>query len=269
GFITGLHKSPYHGFSVEFAEHRQYMPGDDIRHIDWKVYGKTDRYYVKEFEEETNLKAYILLDASASMAFSSHIVTKLQYASYLAAALSFLMIRQRDSVGLLTFNDKIRRYLPPRSVMTYLSLILKELQTVQSGSKTDVAFTFHQLAERIKRRGLIIILSDLLDEPDKVLSGLKHFRHKKHEVIVFHVLDPFELNFNFSRNAVFQDMETGEKLPTQPWHIRGPYRKLVQKFITNYKKKCMENKIDYVLLDSTQEFDKALVQYLIKRKRIG
>lgn len=269
GFITGLHKSPYHGFSVEFAEHRQYMPGDDIRHIDWKVYGKTDRYYVKEFEEETNLKAYILLDASASMAFSSHIVTKLQYASYLAAALSFLMIRQRDSVGLLTFNDKIRRYLPPRSVMTYLSLILKELQTVQSGSKTDVAFTFHQLAERIKRRGLIIILSDLLDEPDKVLSGLKHFRHKKHEVIVFHVLDPFELNFNFSRNAVFQDMETGEKLPTQPWHIRGPYRKLVQKFITNYKKKCMENKIDYVLLDTTQEFDKALVQYLIKRKRIG
>ena len=269
GFITGLHRSPYHGFSVEFAEHRQYMPGDDIRHVDWKVYAKTDRYYVKQFEEETNLKSYLLLDASASMGYTSHSVSKLQYATYLAASLSYLMLKQRDSVGLLTFDEKIRRYLPPRSVSSYLTVILQELQKTKTQSRTNVAATFHQLAERIHRRGLIIIFSDLFDDPQTVMSGLKHFRHKKHEVIVFHILDPYERFFNFKQDATFEDMETKERLATQPWHIRGEYRQLMKEFVETYKKQCRENRIDYVLMDTSESFDRALLQYLIKRKRIG
>ena len=269
GFITGLHRSPYHGFSVEFAEHRQYMPGDEIKHVDWKVYAKTDRFYVKQFEEETNLKSYLLVDASASMAFQSHAVNKLQYATYLAAGLAYLMLKQRDSVGLITFDEKIRAFLPPRSVNPYLSVILQELQKTQCRAKTNVAATFHQLAERMHRRGLVIIFSDLFDDPDRVLSGLKHFRHKKHEVIVFHILDPFEINFDFRQDAIFKDLETGEKLPTQPWHIRGEYRRLMAQFIEKYKRQCREQRIDYVLVDTRQDFDRALIHYLLKRKRIG
>jgi len=269
GFITGLHRSPYHGFSVEFAEYRQYMPGDDIRHIDWKVYGKTDRFYVKQFEEETNLKSYILLDSSASMSYSSHSITKFQYATYFAAALTYLMLKQRDSVGLVTFAQKIKKYLPPRSVNTYLSIILQQLQKTRVSSTTNIAETFHQMAERINRRGLIIVLSDLMDNPEKVISGLKHFRHKKHEIIVFHILDPFERTFNFKQDATFVDLESGEKIVTQPWHIQNEYRKLVNDFIQTYKNQCLANRIDYVLIDTQQDFDRVLMQYLIKRKRIG
>ncbi|RMD87704.1 MAG: DUF58 domain-containing protein [Calditrichaeota bacterium] len=269
GFITGLHKSPYHGFSVEFAEHRQYMPGDEIKHIDWKVYGKTDRFYVKQFEEETNLKAYLLVDASASMGFKSQSITKLQYASYLAGALTYLLIRQRDAAGLLIFDEKIRRYLPPRSVTSYLHQILSELDQTESSSKTNIARALHQMAERIKRRGLIILFSDLFDDPQQVLSGLKHFRHRKHEVIVFHIFDPLELNFDFTQDAVFKDMETGEEITTQPWHIRLEYQKQVKNFIEYFKKNCRENRIDYVLLNTKEDYDRALFQYLLKRKRIG
>lgn len=269
GFITGLHRSPYHGFSVEFAEHRPYMPGDDIRHLDWKVYGKTHRYYLKEYEEETNLKAYILLDASASMSYTSHSVSKLQYAIYLAAALSYLMIHQRDAVGLVLFDERIRKYLPPRSVFSYLSILLTELQNVKSRAETNIAQTLHQMAERINRRGLVILLSDLFDDPQQIISGLKHFRHKKHEVIVFHILDPLERNFNFKQDAIFQDIESGEKIATQPWHIRAEYRRLVQEYIEKMKTNCLENRIDYVLMDSAEDFDRALLQYLVKRKKVG
>jgi len=269
GFITGLHKSPYHGFSVEFAEHRQYMPGDDIKHIDWKAYGKTDRYYVKQFEEETNLKSYILLDSSASMGYASDKISKLQYSSYVAAALSYLMLKQRDAVGLVTFTDTMKTYLPPRSINSYLTLILKELSRTKSQQQTNIAATLHQMAERINRRGLVILFSDLLDDPKRVMSGLKHFRHKKHEVIVFHILDPMERYFNFKQDGMFEDMESGEKIPTQPWHIRGDYRKLMSQFIDHYKKECLANRIDYVLLDTSEHFDRALMHYLIKRRRIS
>lgn len=269
GFITGLHKSPYHGFSVEFAEHRQYMPGDEIKHVDWKVYAKTDRYFVKQFEEETNLKSYILLDASASMGYTSHTLSKLTYSAYLSAALAYLMLKQRDAVGLITFDQAIRTFMPPRSVNTYLTLILKELHNTSSAAKTNISETLHQMAERINRRGLIILFSDLFDDPHKVLSGLKHFRHKKNEVIVFHVLDPMERYFNFKQDGVFEDMETGERLTTQPWHIRGDYRKLLADFIAFYKRECLANRIDYVLIDTTEVFDRVLLHYLLKRKRIG
>lgn len=269
GFITGLHKSPYHGFSVEFAEHRQYMPGDEIKHVDWKVFGKTDRFYVKQFEEETNLKSYILFDASASMGYSSNGISKLQYAAYLAGALAYLMIQQRDAVGLILFDEKIRRYLPPRSVKSYLHQILKELDQTKSSSKTNIAGSLHQMAERIKRRGLIILFSDLFDEPKQVISGLKHFRHKRHEIIVFHILDPLELTFEFEQDAVFKDMETGEEINTQPWHIRKEYQNQVKEFIQTYKKVCRENQIDYITLNTKHDYSRALFEYLLKRKRIG
>lgn len=269
GFITGLHRSPYHGFSVEFAEHRPYMPGDDIRHIDWKVLGKTDRLYLKEYEEETNLKAYLLVDASASMGYRSASISKLQYASWLAASLSYLMLRQRDGVGLVLFDEKIRKFLPPRSMNSYLNLLLQELERLNSYGETRIGQTFHQLAERMKRRGLVIIFSDLFDSPQEILSGLKHFRHNRHEVIVFHILDPLERHFNFKQAGTFLDLETGEKLPTQPWHIRTEYCRLVEEFTETLKKGCREQRIDYVLMDTSENFDRALLQYLIKRKKIG
>ena len=269
GFITGLHRSPYHGFSVEFAEHRQYMPGDEIRHVDWKVYGKTDRFYVKQFEEETNLKAYLLLDCSASMGYRSGSITKFDYAAYLAAALAHLMIKQRDAVGLVTFDEKIKTYLPPRSVKSYLFQILQHIEGIEPAKTTRVGATLHQMAERIKRRGLILLFSDLLDDPQTILTGLKHFRHRNHEVIVFHILDPREILFDFTRDALFIDMETDEKLNTQPWHIRQNYQTRIRQFIQTYQNGCRENNMDYVLMDTSQNFDKALFEYLVKRKRIG
>jgi uncharacterized protein (DUF58 family) len=269
GFITGLHRSPYHGFSVEFAEHRQYMPGDPIRHIDWKVFGKTDRFYIKEFEEETNLKAHILLDASGSMAYRSDGIAKLEYGCYLAAALSYLMLKQKDAVGLVVFAKGIRKYLPPRSARTHLHTVLKELNQVEPAETTDVAATFHQLAERIRRRGLIIIISDLLDEPDKILWGLKHFRYNKHEVLVFHTLDPFEKSFAYRREAIFRDLETGEEISTQPWHIRGEYIRQMTALTDRYRKQCRDSLIDYVPLDTSVPFDRALFAYLSKRGRLG
>ncbi len=270
GFMAGLHKSPYHGFSVEFSEHRQYMPGDDFKYIDWKVYGKTDRFYVKQFEEETNLKAYLLLDGSASMGFKSGEVSKFQYAQYLAAALTYLMLRQRDAVGLVTFAEKIRRLLPARSVSTYLPRILSELDRTETAGTTRIAPMLHEIAERIKRRSLIILFSDLFDEDiDAVIQGLKHFRHRKHEMLVFHILDPAEVDFDFKDDAVFQDMETGARLSTNPIHIQREYRKLMQDFVTRLRRACRENVIDYVPFSTRQPFDLALSQYLRKRKKLG
>lgn len=270
GFITGLHKSPYHGFSVEFAEHRQYMPGDEPKHIDWKIYGKTDRYYIKQFEEETNLKSYIILDASRSMAYASNgRISKLEYASYIAAALSHLMVQQRDAVGLTVYDEKIRTYMPPHATKSYLKEILRQLELTEGSNKTGTAESLHQIAERIKRRGLVIVLSDLFDKPKEVATALKHFRHKKNEVIVMQVLDPMERSFAFGGDAVFKDMETSEEIMTQPYHLQKAYQDEMKKFLDYYKKECRENNIDYVLLDTATPFDTALFQYLSKRQRLG
>lgn len=268
GFIAGLHRSPYHGFSVEFAEHRQYMPGDPLRNIDWKVYGKTDRYFVKEFEEETNLKAYLLLDISGSMGYSSNEISKLEYGSYLSAALSYLMLKQRDSVGLVIFDQKIQKYIPPKSTLSHLHNLLRELDKLSPSEPTNVSSTLHQMAERIKRRGLIILLSDLFDQPEQIISGLKHFRHKKHEVIVFHILDPKELNFAFEDEAVFTDLETKEEIMTSPWQIRKEYQERLKSLLNRYTLECRESMIDYVLLDTSVPFDRALFSYLNKRERL-
>ncbi|MCK4657755.1 MAG: DUF58 domain-containing protein [candidate division Zixibacteria bacterium] len=271
GFITGLHKSPYHGFSVEFAEHRQYMPGDSIRNIDWKVYAKSDRFYIKEFEEETNLKAYILIDTSASMGYVSdekRRINKLEYCSYLAASLTFLMLKQRDSVGMVGFDERIHTYIPPKSAASHLHVLLKQMDNLAPSEKTNISDTLHQMAERIKRRGLIIIMSDLFDDPHRILAGLKHFRHKKHEIIVFHVLDPRERDFSFPTEAIFEDLETGERIVTLPWQIKKDYQKELSSVFDNFSRECRMSNIDYHLIDTSIPYDHALLAYLNKRARL-
>jgi uncharacterized protein (DUF58 family) len=268
GFITGLHKSPYHGFSVEFAEHRQYMHGDPIRSIDWKVFAKSDRYFVKEFEEETNLKSYILLDASKSMSYTSGTITKFTYASQLAAALAFLMLKQRDAVGLVVFDDAVRSYVPPKSASVHLHAMLSTLSGVEPSATTDAGVALHEMAERIKRRGLIIVLSDLLDDPSKVLAGLKHFRHRKHEVLVMHVLDPVERDFTFPAEAIFKDLETGEEISTLPWQIRSEYQRTMGAHIDRFRRECRASFVDYVPIDTSIPYDYALFSYLSKRQRL-
>jgi len=270
GFITGLHKSPYHGFSVEFTEHRQYMPGDEIKHIDWKAYGKTDRFYIKQFEEETNLKSYLIVDASRSMDYASKgNIKKFEYASYIAAALSYLMIEQRDAVGLTLFDEEVRVSLPPRATRSYLKELLRELESARPANKTGIAAALHLIAEQMKRRGLVIVLSDCFDKPESVITALKHFRYKGNEVVVMQVLDPLERSFAFGTDAVFKDLETREELMTQPWHIQKAYQQSMRDFLDSYKRQCRDNNIDYVLLDTNMPFDKALFEYLNKRKRMN
>jgi uncharacterized protein (DUF58 family) len=269
GFIAGLHRSPYHGFSVEFAEHRQYMPGDPIRNIDWKVFAKSDRFYIKEYEEETNLKAYLLIDCSRSMAFAAdNRIDKLSYGLQLAAALSFLMLKQRDAVGLVGFDEKINTYVPPRSAASHLHVLLREMEMFKASEKTNIAGTLHEMAERIKRRGLVIVISDLLDDPSQIIAGLKHFRHRKHEIIVFHVLDPKERDFSFPLEAIFKDMETGEQINTLPWQIKGDYQKIVGSVLERFARECRMSNIDYVPIDTAMSYDFALFAYLNKRSRL-
>jgi len=269
GFIVGLHKSPYHGFSVEFSEHRAYGAGDEIRHVDWKLWGKTDRFFIKQFEEETNLKSYLLVDQSLSMTYKSKKMTKLEYAQILAASLGYLMLKQQDAVGLTLFDDRIRVNIPARSKRSHLNIILSQMQNIIAGPETTIAPVLHKTAEAIKKRGLIILISDLFDDPDKVLSGLQHFRYKGHEVIVFHVLDPQELTLDFTQRTRFRDMESGEEIITDPWHIQPDYQKSMEQFCDYIKSNCRQKNIDYVQLSTDLPLDMALSEYLIKRKRIG
>ncbi len=270
GFLVGLHKSPYHGFSVEFSEHRQYMPGDNIRDIDWKVYGRTNRFYIKQYEEETNLKAYILLDISGSMGYASKKISKIQYATYLAAAFSYLFIKQRDAVGLVTFSDKIHRFLPPKSTPSYLSFVLKDLSDIKlEQRRTVISETLHTMAEKIKRRGLVILLTEFLyEEPEKILQGLKHFRHYNHEILVFNILDPSDRFFDFKDDATFVDMETGEKMKTQPFFLQERYRRLVDEFYGTLQRECLKFHIDFQNIMTNEPFDRALIRYLLKRKKL-
>lgn len=269
GYIIGLHKSPYHGFSVEFAEHRAYGSGDEIRHIDWKLYAKTDRYYVKRFEEETNLRSHLILDTSESMHYSSGKVSKLEYATCLAAAMTYLMLHQQDGVGLVTFDSQIRQFVPPRSTTSHLNTILTQLDQIKTGPDTRIGPTLHSLADRIKKRGLVILITDLLAAREEVVAGLKHFRHNKQEVIVFHILDREEIQFSFNTRTRFRDMETGKVITTEPWHIRHDYQNIVANFQAGYKKICRENYIDYLPLITDQPLDLALNEYLRKRQKLG
>jgi len=269
GFIAGLHRSPFHGFSVEFSEYRAYNPGDSVSRIDWKIYAKTDRHYIKLFEEETNLRATLLLDGSRSMDFAGNAgrVSKFRYASMLAAGLAYLLIHQQDAVGLVTFDEKIRQVLPARSVRRHLYDLLTAIEQQRPGGLTDVGATLHRAAELVKRRGLVILISDLLDEPERVLAGLKHFRHRGHEVLVFHVLDPLERDLDLRREVRLEDLETGETLRTQPWFIRREMGERVTAWIRRLESECREHRIDYQPLTTDLPFDIALRRVLDRRAR--
>ncbi|MGC8641826.1 MAG: DUF58 domain-containing protein [Isosphaeraceae bacterium] len=269
GFITGLHSSPYKGFSVEFAEHRKYSPGDNPRHLDWRILGRTDRLYIKQYEEETNLRAQILLDTSASMAYGEPpSITKLQYASYLTAVLSYLMMRQQDAVGMTSFDTEIRLDMPARGSPRHFDEMMNHLEAIKPGRPTNLGATLNRLADRFKRRCLIILISDLYDEPEAVDRAFHHFRHKRHEVIVFHVLDRAEIEFPFRDTSSFLDMETGETIQVDPTYVRDDYRRQIEEFIDRYRRICADCQFDYVLADTSVPLDYMLSRYLEKRTRI-
>lgn len=270
GFIAGMHRSPFHGFSVEFAEHRPYMPGDPLKNLDWKVLAKSDRLLIKQYTEETNLRAHLLLDQSGSMGFQSKnaAMSKLEYGKSLAAALAYLMLGQQDAVGVMRFAEQPQEYVPARSVRSHLDVVLKSLARGTPQGRTRLGPALHELAERIKRRGLVVLLSDLMDKPEEVLSGLQHFRHRHHEVIVFHLLDPDEVDFPYTDTATFVDLESGARLTTEPWEIAGRYREMLEAWRGRYARSCREQRIDYVPLDTRTPFDRALLSYLEKRARL-
>lgn len=269
GFMVGLHKSPYHGFSVEFSQHRPYMQGDNLRSVDWRVFGKTEKYFIKQYEEETNLRSYIILDSSKSMSYGSEKnISKLEYASTLVAALSYMMIKQQDAVGLTIYSDEIKKYLPPKSSNSYLQLILKELSLIESSSKTNSADALNKVAEKITRRGLVIIISDFFDDVEKTLRAIKHFAHQKNEVIIFQILDPMEKTFGFGKDAIFKDLETEEEMTTQPFQIQKAYQQAMNEFTNKIKRECLNSNFDYNLLDTSTPFDKALFSYIQKRSRL-
>lgn len=269
GFISGMHKSPFHGFSIEFSQHREYSPGDEIRHIDWKVFAKSDRYYVKQYEAETNLRSYLVMDTSGSMGFTSGTLTKLQYGTCIAACLTHLMVRQQDAIGLVTFDTEPRRSLPPHATTNQKKKILETLVNLQTGGETATGPVLHALAANMKRRGLVIVISDLLDEPEQILEGLKHFQHLNHDIIVFHVLDDAEIDFNFDRRAIFQDMETREQIKLDPRHVRKRYRQLVGEYLKTIEDACHDHRIGYCLARTSTPFAELLQTYLRQRARLG
>jgi uncharacterized protein (DUF58 family) len=267
GFLTGVHKSPYKGFSVEFAEHRQYYPGDEIRHIDWRVFGKTDRYYIKEYEEETNLKAYLLVDASGSMGYRGGHLSKFQYAQYIAASLAYLMLHQLDAVGLITHDTRVRQLLPPRASSKHLLHLLRILEGTEPGGETSLAPLWHELAGQLKRRGLVIILSDCFDAIGPLMRALRHFRHRHHEVILFHILAPEEIEFPFRKWTQFRNLESpGHKLLVDPHRLRKEYLENFNNFCAQLRRQAGQMRIDYHPLRTDEPVDRALGIYLTKRQ---
>lgn len=271
GYFAGMHKSPHKGFSIEFAEHREYTPGVDPRHIDWRVLGRRDKLYVKQYEEETCLRCYLLVDKSASMGYKSDGVplTKLEYASYLAASLAYLMAAQHDSAGLCTFDTAVRDRVPPRQGPGYLRVLMEKLQQTQPGGETTLSDTFHELAESIKRRALVVVFSDLFDDPQKLLAALKHFRHKKHEVLVFQVLDPAELTFPFDDITRIEDMENHREITSDPRAFRKAYLDELAKFLDAVRAGCRSARIDYTVARTDQRFDLFLGTYLARRQTLN
>jgi uncharacterized protein (DUF58 family) len=267
GVMVGIHPSRAKGFSSDFEQHREYTQGDDVRRIDWKAYGKFDRYFIKEYREATNLKTLIVLDASASMSYASDGLSKFDYGATLAASLAYLMLKQQDAVGLITFSDKIDKMIPPKAINGYLFALLKELENTKPARETHGGLVLQELAGSLKRRGLIILISDLLDEPEEVVKGLKQLRSRGNDVIVFHLLDKDELEFPFEEPTLFRDLEEDIKLLTDPQSIRPAYLSVMTSLIEGYKKACTSHLIDYSLLDTTVGLDRALVRYLTWREK--
>jgi len=263
GIMSGIHRSRSKGFSVEFEEHREYSPGDEIRRIDWKALGKFDRYFIKETQDETNLRAHIILDVSASMDYTSNGITKFGYGCILAASLAHLIIKQQDAAGLVTFSDRIESYIPPRAKRGYLMEILRALEEITPSGETSVGKILQEVAGKMNRRGLVILISDLLDEPESILEGLHLFRFKGNDVIVFHLLDNAELELPFEGNILFEDIEqVNLKVTADPKAIHRIYLKVVEEFIERIRKDCQERSIDYQLLSTSTPLDHALVSYL-------
>jgi uncharacterized protein (DUF58 family) len=267
GYLAGMHKSPYHGFAVEFAQHREYVPGDDIKHIDWKVYGRSERFYLKQYEQDTNLICWVMLDASESMKYGSRDRSKYDYASLAAASLAFLIVQQSDSVGLATFDSHIRDFLRPSSQQSHLRLIVERLAQGPGREKTHLADTLHELAERVQRRSLILLFSDLLDEPSEILTGLKHLRYQRHDLIVFHVLDAAELDFPFQDSTLFRGLEQLPDLLTDPRSLRESYLEELDKHLTELKRGCRTQNIDYVPLRTDRHPGVTLAAYLARRMK--
>ncbi len=274
GFCSGMHRSPHKGFSVEFKQHRQYVPGDEIRHIDWRVFGRSDRFYIREYEEETNLRATILLDLSGSMKYGRSrsaeggaVVTKLQYATRLAASLAYLMIGQQDSVGMVTFDTKIRKYIPPRSRVSHLRVLIDELQRAEPGGETELGTVFHDLVPKLHRRGLLIIISDCFGDVPSLLKALAHFRHAHHEILIFQIWDRDELEFPFKQWTQFEDMErAGVKHLLDPVLLREAYLANLESFRTELVKGCRRHKIDLVPFTTDQPYAEALAAYVSRRR---
>jgi len=267
GFVSGLHKSPFHGFSVEFASHREYVPGDDIRHIDWKVLAKTDRYYIKQYEQETNLKATFLLDASESMHYggTNGRMNKYQYACAVAASLAFLLLQQQDAVGLAIFDEELKKYLPTSANPNQIKQFVHAVDVIQPKRKTSLEPICHSLAEKIPRRGLVCLVSDLFVDVDGVIRGLEHFRHYGHEVMVMHILDQDELNFPFQGNTMFQGLEETGRLLIEPRALRQGYLDALNAFRRRVKRSCVSSRIDYKLISTADHLDAALLAFLAAR----
>lgn len=267
GVMVGIHPSRAKGFSSEFEGHREYAQGDDLRHMDWKAYAKFDRYFVKEYQEATNLRATLLLDASSSMNYASNGWSKFDYGSTLTASLAYLMLKQQDAVGLITFSTRIEKMIPPKATHGHLFAILKELEERRPTGATRAGPILQELAGSLKRRGLIILISDLFDEPEEVLRGLKQLRSKGNDILVFHLLDKEELEFPFEEPTLFKDMEEDLKLLTDPKSVRPAYLKAMRSLIEGYQQSCASYLVDYSLLDTSIGLDRALSRYLKWREK--
>jgi uncharacterized protein (DUF58 family) len=269
GFFSGLHPSPFQGFSVEYSDHREYHEGDEVKFVDWKVFARSDRLYIKRFHQETNTTAYLLLDTSRSMTFAGdRSVRKIDYASFLAAALSYLMLKQCDSTSLVLFAEKIKAQVPPASKRTHLNAILRALERTPTAGQTNLAAVLHAMAETTRRRGLIILISDLLDDEGDIFKGLAHLKFLKHDVIVFHVMDRQELHLDYEGLIQFEDLESKDKMRTFPQSIRAEYQRQVGEFLDEIKKTLGKNSVDYCLLNTSEPLDRALIAYLVKRRRM-
>lgn len=267
GFLSGMHRSAYKGSSIEFAEHRPYFPGDDVRHVDWRAYAKSDRLYVKEFEEETNLRCYLLVDASASMSFGTAAMNKFEYASVVASAIAYIALRQRDSVGLVIFNERTLKYIPPRVNPFHFKTLVEALEGVRPYGHTNLGNVIAELGERLKRRGLVILLSDLIEDDGSFKRALSFLRHRKHEIITFHVLDPAEIELPFDEPSIFKDMESQRVLPTDPVALRASYKRELEMFLARCREVCSQVYADYKLIRTDEPLDKSLTEYLSWRSR--
>ena len=267
GFINGLHRAPFFGASVDFAEHRGYVPGDDIRRVDWKLYARTDRYYIKQYEADTNTNFSVLFDISKSMSFASGGVSKLEYGSFLAACLAYLAHRQRDRVGILTFDQDIVTHVPPSA--KHFDMVLHTLDRAKAERPGHLSAPLNKMAEHFKRRGILLLISDFYDDPGNVLDALKPLRFLGNDIIVFHILDPREVDFDFDDASTFQDLETGEQIPVVPQSFRAEYRRLIQEHINKLTTMFSEQRIDYALLSTNEPLDRALFSYLSSREKLA